>query len=66
MTGSTVSTIIAWRRYENKGMRIDHCLVTSDLQHRVASVEICGHGNSAGDPSFMGSDHCPMLIRLTD
>eukprot|EP00038_Savillea_parva_P028084 m.63103 g.63103 ORF g.63103 m.63103 type:complete len:453 (+) comp8132_c0_seq2:35-1393(+) len=53
-------------RYENKGMRIDHLLVSSCLKSRVQEAKICGQGASAADASFMGSDHCPMLLRLSE
>lgn len=47
-------------RYYAKGMRIDHALVSVDL--RVAACELLGRGvDCAG---FMGSDHCPLRLRL--
>eukprot|EP00756_Hemistasia_phaeocysticola_P060658 Hpha_TRINITY_DN4214_c0_g1::TRINITY_DN4214_c0_g1_i1::g.186602::m.186602 len=53
-------------RYYGKGMRIDHVLVTEDLLPQVAEVRICGEGKSNAHESFLGSDHCPVSIRLTE
>ena len=30
----------------------------------VETVDICGTGRSCADPSFLGSDHCPMILRF--
>jgi exodeoxyribonuclease III len=49
-------------RYEDRGMRIDHFLVSRALLVDVADVEILGRGANAADPSFLGSDHCPMVL----
>ncbi|GBG30656.1 DNA-apurinic or apyrimidinic site lyase [Hondaea fermentalgiana] len=51
-------------RFYKKGMRIDHFLVSRSLLERVRRADICGRGLSAQDPSFLGSDHCPILLEL--
>lgn len=51
-------------RFYKKGMRIDHHLVARKLLPRVKRAEICGQGVSAQDPSFLGSDHCPILLHI--
>lgn len=50
--------------YFRHGMRIDHFLLSNGLKPRLQSCTIEGKGESYGDPSFMGSDHCPMLLTL--
>ena len=50
--------------YFRHGMRIDHFLLSNSLKARLESCTIEGQGESHGDPSFMGSDHCPMLLTL--
>lgn len=57
----------SWRgqvegKHGGKGMRIDHCIVSRALQPRVQAVEITGHGTDR--IGFMGSDHCPVVLRL--
>jgi len=47
-----------------KGMRIDHVLVSKGLMNNVEDIEICGQGKGSNDPSFMGSDHCPLLLSI--
>ena len=51
-------------RFFGKGMRIDHVLVSGDVMDAVETVDICGTGRSCADPSFLGSDHCPMILRF--
>ena len=43
-------------------MRIDYWLVSEDLDGQVETVEICGKGKEKED--FMGSDHCPILLKM--
>ncbi len=43
-------------RAKNVGWRIDHFLVSTDVLNRVQNVEI--------HPDVMGSDHCPVSLRL--
>ena len=45
-------------------MRIDHCLVSASLAPCVVAARILGRGESCKHPSFMGSDHCPVLLVL--
>ena len=45
-------------------MRIDYWLVSEDLNDHVETVEICGKGMQKDD--FMGSDHCPILLKMKD
>ncbi|KAL1522809.1 hypothetical protein AB1Y20_017779 [Prymnesium parvum] len=47
-------------RYYNKGMRIDYVLVDKQLEHCVESVL----GKGADRQGFMGSDHCPVMVKL--
>ncbi len=49
-------------RYYNKGMRIDLFMLQAALRERVDDVEVCGSG--ANLEGFLGSDHCPLLLRL--
>uniref|UniRef100_A0A0G4IED9 Endonuclease/exonuclease/phosphatase domain-containing protein n=1 Tax=Chromera velia CCMP2878 TaxID=1169474 RepID=A0A0G4IED9_9ALVE len=51
-------------KYYAKGMRIDHALVQRGLvdQKRVVEIRACGKG--AQRAGFMGSDHCPLLLRV--
>jgi exodeoxyribonuclease III len=58
----TAPTNMATARYYGKGMRIDYVIVSSQLKDRVEAVEICGYGRDR--EGFMGSDHCPVLLRL--
>lgn len=51
-------------RYFRKGMRIDHFLISEKSLPWVASAKILGRGESSADPSFLGSDHCPMELQL--
>ncbi|CEM33536.1 unnamed protein product [Vitrella brassicaformis CCMP3155] len=54
-----------WGKYANKGMRIDHILVSESLMGRVESVRITGKGTARGGmEGFMGSDHCPLVVQL--
>eukprot|EP00873_Tetraselmis_striata_P011720 jgi/Tetstr1/431984/TSEL_021461.t1 len=50
-------------RYYAKAMRIDHLLVSTELQQRVLSADILGHGPDM--QGFLGSDHCPMMLTLS-
>src|SRR5690606_23097252 len=58
----TAPTNMPTARYYGKGMRIDYVIVSSQLKDRVEAVEICGYGRDR--EGFMGSDHCPVLLRL--
>ena len=46
-----------------QGQRIDYFLLDDTMRAQAEECEILGHGT---DPlfGFMGSDHCPMLLRL--
>lgn len=60
------ANIFSWRgpptgKLGDKGMRIDHCIVSCSLLSRVDSVTILGAAGPAR-PGFMGSDHSPLLI----
>lgn len=50
-------------RYEGMAQRIDYFLVTEELmKERVTGCDILGHGTDR--QGFLGSDHCPMSLRL--
>jgi len=49
-------------RYYGKGMRIDYVLVHESLAPRVSSATV--HGKGAERAGFMGSDHCPLTVRI--
>lgn len=52
--------------YGGKGMRIDHCLVSEKFAQQVEEVRICGRGaGTTRGEGFFGSDHCPMLAKLS-
>jgi len=51
-------------RFFKKGMRIDHLLVSESLPELVKSAEIMGKGFSCEDPTFLASDHCPLMLEL--
>mmetsp|Transcript_10779 Transcript_10779/g.17660 ORF Transcript_10779/g.17660 Transcript_10779/m.17660 type:complete len:411 (+) Transcript_10779:145-1377(+) len=51
-------------KYFRRGMRIDHVLVSKQLIGRVRRVDILATGQASNDPSFMGSDHSPMLLEI--
>lgn len=51
-------------RYYRKGMRIDLLLVERRHLGMIESVEITGAGVDNSDPSFAGSDHCPVHVSL--
>ena len=50
-------------RYYNKGMRIDLFMIQGGLKDRVVTTEVCGRG--ANMEGFLGSDHCPVILRLS-
>uniref|UniRef100_A0A8C9GZE2 DNA-(apurinic or apyrimidinic site) endonuclease n=1 Tax=Piliocolobus tephrosceles TaxID=591936 RepID=A0A8C9GZE2_9PRIM len=60
--------IYTWRcpfqlgKSSNKGMRIDHFIVSSELIDYVYDVKI--HGYSVHHKNFFGSDHCPVILCL--
>lgn len=63
--GSKKNDGMTWRgtqigKFGDKGMRIDHCIVSRTLVSGIKSVEILGHAK--GRSGFMTSDHCPLLI----
>ena len=45
-------------------MRIDLFMVQRGLEARVEEVCVCGRG--ADMQGFLGSDHCPVLLRLRE
>lgn len=47
-----------------QGMRIDYFLVTKGLADQVSEVKVFGRGKDR--QGFMGSDHCPVLLRLKE
>lgn len=54
----------SWRGTTGRGMRIDHCIASVELMPKIKSVSITGHG--AQRVGFMGSDHSPVLIQISD
>ena len=46
-------------------MRIDHFLVNKALMPRVSACYATGKGIDNTDPSFLGSDHCPLVCQFT-
>lgn len=65
LVGETNNSGLSWRgnttgKHAGRGMRIDHCIVSTSLMSSIASVEITGHGTDR--IGFLGSDHCPLLI----
>lgn len=62
--GSPGKDTPAGGRYFGRGMRIDYTLISESLVPRVVRAEILGRGfNRTG---FLGSDHCPILLELSD
>merc|ERR1712107_442728 len=56
-----------WRgtaKYFGKGMRIDYGLVARELLPRVEEASIFGSGS--GLIGFLGSDHCPIGLKLCE
>jgi len=51
-------------RYFRKAMRIDLLLVNKAHVEMIGECEITGEGECNKDPSFCGSDHCPVYCRL--
>lgn len=49
-------------RFYAKGMRIDHALVSECLRDTLLDCDLLGHGIDR--QGFMGSDHCPLRLRL--
>lgn len=49
-------------RYFGKGMRIDFVLCSRSLAPRVSDAIVHGHGPERS--GFLGSDHCPLIVRL--
>ena len=49
-------------RYYGKGMRIDYVLIQRPLRARLVRTAVLGHG--AQRHGFLGSDHCPLLLKL--
>eukprot|EP00520_Triparma_pacifica_P010130 CAMPEP_0118652816 /NCGR_PEP_ID=MMETSP0785-20121206/11514_1 /TAXON_ID=91992 /ORGANISM="Bolidomonas pacifica, Strain CCMP 1866" /LENGTH=406 /DNA_ID=CAMNT_0006545347 /DNA_START=104 /DNA_END=1320 /DNA_ORIENTATION=+ len=48
-------------RYWRKGMRIDLLLASSSMiEGGIDAVQIVGAGEDNKDPTFLGSDHCPV------
>lgn len=43
-------------------MRLDYCLCSRDLLPRIKSVTLTGTHDDRG--SFLGSDHCPLVVTL--
>jgi len=67
LVGAEDNSGFTWRgvstgKYGARAMRIDHCIVSRQLISRLRSVENLGHGTER--VGFMGSDHCPVLIKL--
>lgn len=65
LVGETDNSGLSWRgnttgKHAGRGMRIDHCVVSTSLIPSIASVDITGHGTDR--IGFLGSDHCPLLI----
>ncbi len=59
----------SWRgatigKHGGRGMRLDHCIASAKLMPRIRTVKITGHG--AQRVGFMGSDHSPLLIQLSE
>ncbi|GAQ85959.1 putative endonuclease/exonuclease/phosphatase family domain containing protein [Klebsormidium nitens] len=51
-------------KYRGKRMRIDYFLLSESLVDRLESSEI--HGTGIEREGFMGSDHCPITLRLRE
>ncbi|KAL6552577.1 DNA-(apurinic or apyrimidinic site) endonuclease [Orobanche hederae] len=51
-------------KYRGKRMRIDYFIVSDELQERIVSCEMHGHGIEL--EGFFGSDHCPVSLELSD
>jgi hypothetical protein len=51
-------------KFNEKGMRIDHVLASKKIMKAVKEVKLLGQGKGSDDPSFMTSDHCPILARF--
>ena len=51
-------------RYYNKGMRIDYVLLSRSLVPRLRRAVV--HGTGSERVGFLGSDHCPLIVELTD
>uniref|UniRef100_A0A7S3NDW8 DNA-(apurinic or apyrimidinic site) endonuclease n=1 Tax=Aureoumbra lagunensis TaxID=44058 RepID=A0A7S3NDW8_9STRA len=51
-------------RFFGKGMRIDHALISEELNPRLEECKLLGHG--VDRIGFMGSDHCPIFLRLSE
>ncbi|KAL6545492.1 DNA-(apurinic or apyrimidinic site) endonuclease [Orobanche gracilis] len=52
------------KEYRGKRMRIDYFIVSEELQERIVSCEMHGHGIEL--EGFFGSDHCPVSLELSD
>lgn len=69
IVGEKTSDEFTWRGIETgkhgeRGMRIDHCMVSKTLLPVIQDVRVLGERRER--KGFMGSDHCPVLVVMRD
>jgi endonuclease/exonuclease/phosphatase family metal-dependent hydrolase len=63
----TTQPLWSWRGVLDKAMRLDYTLVSSSLVSRVTEATILGSATDTGaHVGFFGSDHCPVLLTLSE
>jgi|TARA_B100000524_G_scaffold302576_1_gene177372 exodeoxyribonuclease III len=60
--GARAKNVPGLARYEGKAQRLDYFLLSKELEPRLKSCRVLGHGIDL--IGFLGSDHCPVLLEL--